>query len=78
MNKTRRSHRGGFLFSKKNKNKKSNTFEVQNPIKIKQEERKKQEKAKEELNKMVKNLEKLFGGRRTKKQRKGRKTRRRH
>jgi hypothetical protein len=74
MNKTRRS-RGGFSLFKKNKNKKSNTFEVLNPIKIKQEERKKQEKAKQELNKMVKNLEKLFGGHRTRKQQK---SRRRH
>ncbi len=83
MSKTRRAHRGGtnplgFLFSKKNKPKNNNTFSVQNPIKLQQQKRKEQEKAKKELNELAKGLEKLFGGRRTRKHRKGRKTRRHH
>jgi len=79
MSKTRKSHRGGtkplgFLFSKKNKPK-NNTFSVQNPIKLQEQKRKEQEKAKKELNELAKGLEKLFGGRGRRKQHK---TRRRH
>ena len=68
MNKTRRS-RGGFLFTKKNKSKKNNSFSHVNPLKLRANERKKKEENKKKANEIAKGLEQLgfLGGRRTRK-----------
>lgn len=64
--------KGGFLFSRKNKknNKNKNSFTQVNPLKARQNERKKQQENKKKANNLLKGLEQLgfAGGRRTRKQ----------